>query len=72
MENVRDSGKHAVIDALHIHLKNPIEVAFRGCFEFADVRDTSVVHQGVDAAALRELLKYGAHFLLVGYIAFMG
>src|SRR5277367_2386475 len=69
--HVGDGGEHAVIDAFYVHLQNSVEVALRGGFEFANMRDTGIVHQGVDSAALRKFLKYRPHFLLVRDIAFM-
>jgi hypothetical protein len=65
---VLDGGQHAVIDTFYIHLKNSIEVALRGGFEFANVRDAGIVHQGVDTATLYQFLKYGSNFLLVRYV----
>lgn len=69
--HVVNGGEHAVIDTLHVHLKNTIEVALAGRFEFANVRDAGIVHQGVDAAALGEFAKYGVHLLVVRDITFV-
>ena len=38
-------GLHAVVESLHIHPENAVEVFFRRALDRADVRDSRVVHQ---------------------------
>jgi hypothetical protein len=42
-----DRGKHAVVEALYIHTKQPVKVLFTGASEIAHVRDAGVIHRDV-------------------------
>src|SRR5579862_1300924 len=64
-------SEHAVIEALHIHFEDAVEISLCRCFEFADMGDPGIVHQGVDSATPGERLKRGSYLFLICNIAFV-
>ena len=67
-----DDGVHAVVEAFDVHSNDAVEVFFGRALDGADMRDSSVVNEDVNALAAEKLLESGFHLRLVGHIAEVG
>src|SRR4029077_7926731 len=67
--HVRYGGAHAVINAFDVNGKNFVKILFRGALQIANVRDSRVVDQNVEVAALEYLVECGVHGTGLGHVA---
>jgi hypothetical protein len=63
---------HAVVEAFDVHLHNTIEIFFGRALDRADVRNSGIVNQDMDALMVEQFSELRLHILLVGYIAKVG
>jgi hypothetical protein len=66
---VPNGSEHAIIESLHVHSENALEVRFHRVFQRSDVRNTCVVHKNVNGPSAGEFIESRSHFFLVRYIA---
>jgi len=69
---VRRGGVHAVVHALDIDRENSIKVTFRCAFQVANVGDSGIVYQDVDAPFLENRIEDRHHGFLTGNVAAIG
>lgn len=67
-----DCGQHAVVKALHIDAENPVEIFFCRILQFANVSNTGVIDQDVDALLFEDRLQYCFYIGLACDVALMG
>src|SRR5437763_7218402 len=67
--HVLNAAEHAVVNALHVHLKDAVEFFLRRILQFADVRDAGVVYQNVDWLMLHDVIEDTLHIHPNTYIA---
>jgi hypothetical protein len=66
---VSDDGAHAVVETTDVHANDVIEIFWGGGFDRADMRDSSVVDENVNALLAEDLLESDVHKLLIGHVA---
>src|SRR6266702_4914613 len=67
--HVPNGSEHAIIESLHVHSENALEVRIRRVFQRTDVRNTCVVHKNVNGPCAGEFIESRSHFFLVRYVA---
>ncbi len=67
-----NDGAHAVVETFDVDSNYAVEI-FRGrALDRADMRDSRVVDEDMNALAAEEFVEAGFHMRLVGHIAEMG
>ena len=72
LSHVRHCHVHAVVVALDVDADEPVEVRFGSAFDGADMRNTCVVDQNVDARASSQLRESFSDPILIGDITSIG
>src|SRR5579859_695029 len=63
-----DAGEHAVVNALHVHAEDAVEVFFGGIFQLPDMGNAGAVHQDFNGPFLPDLIEGGLDALALGDI----
>jgi hypothetical protein len=69
---VANRGQHAIVKALHIDAVDPVEIFFCRILQFANVRNTGIIDQDVDARFFEDRLQYHFYIGLACDVALMG
>src|ERR1700694_1483801 len=67
-----NAGSHAVENASHIYLVNPVEVFLRGVLQLAHVRDSGAVYQDVNRPFCSDVMEHALYVLPIGDVTVVG